>query len=350
MNVSHMNRMGIPARRINRKGIAPRRTTLSILPMVATLMFAASGSVGRAAVSTATAHEPLIRNVRSGPVELIVSLDRATAQIAEQVKLTLTARAPTGVPITFPQNQSYLGSFNVLQVSDTPDIPITDGRQWTRQYQLESLVAGKQTIPPVSVAYLDGRQAKPLSDIVQSPPLELTITSVLEGTPDPLKFRDIKDVVELPVETHSSSAWIAWSLAGAAGLTLAGVALLVIPTRKRKMSAAQCALSDLERLEHDDLIATGQTQVFYFRLTDIVRQYIGRQCGIAAPKLTTAEFLAQATRHQSLDQPQQALLRVFLSLADLVKFARFEPGADDAQQAIAKARQFIEQTTAKEKV
>ncbi len=83
----------------------------------------------------------------------------------------------------------------------------------------------------------------------------------------------------------------------------------------------------MTRLERDDLIAAGQTQVFYFRLTDIVRQYVERRFDIAAPKLTTAEFLDQATRHESLDQPQQSLLRVFLSLADLVKFARFEPGA-----------------------
>jgi hypothetical protein len=38
---------------------------------------------------------------------------------------------------------------------------------------------------------------------------------------------------------------------------------------------------------------------------------------------------------------------VFLSLADLVKFARVEPAADDARQAIVKARQFIEQSAGK---
>ncbi len=64
-----------------------------------------------------------MRNVRSGPVELIVTLDHATAQIAEPLTLTLTVQAPNGVTVTFPQDQASLGSFNVLEVSDTPDVP-----------------------------------------------------------------------------------------------------------------------------------------------------------------------------------------------------------------------------------
>ncbi len=63
------------------------------------------------------------------------------------------------------------------------------------------------------------RGATPVSDMIQSPSLDTRITCVLEGQPDPLKCRDIEDVVALPVESQPSHLWITWSLGGGAVLT-----------------------------------------------------------------------------------------------------------------------------------
>ena len=349
MNRHGTSRDGHPRVREDHALMVGRHHTLAILLIASTLIAMLSVSVAWADNATAMPSERLVRNVQNGPVELTVTLSRGKAQIAEPLMLTLTARAPSGVTITFPPNSTMLGSFNVLQVSDTPDVPTRSGREWTRQYRLESLVAGKQTIPPVSVAYVDRRQTKSVSDVVSSPELELTITSMLEGTPDPLKFRDIKDVVDFSTESQPLPAWIAWSFAGAFVLTLLGVALVVWPKRASRVSPSEWAMTELTRLERDDLIATGHKQDFYFRLTDIVRQYIEQRFDIAAPKLTTAEFLGKATRHASLNERQQLLLHDLLSRADLVKFARFEPTVDIAQQAIASAREFIRPETVEEK-
>jgi hypothetical protein len=318
--------------------------------ILALAVAAAIGSLMSTARAAASETAPIVRTARRGPVELTVTLDRATAQIAEPVKLSIAARAPEGVTITFPQHQTALGSFDVVKCSDTPDIPVDGGRLWTRDYQLECLSAGTQVIPPIAVAYRDSRQSTQPAATMESPSFEVTIASVLEGTPDPLQFRDIKDVVELRDEVDASSAWIAWSLAGAAVLTLAGVALLVVPSRQRRQTPARWALAELARLQSADLLASGQTHAFYCRLTDIVRSYVERQLGIAAPTLTTAEFLDEATQHESLDESRRALLREFLQLADLVKFARLEPGADGAHEAIGTARRFIEHAYTRENV
>ncbi len=329
--------------------MAARRPRMAIRRNLCVLTAMLCGQIALGADAPATATEPLTRSVRGGPVELTVSLSRGTVQVAEPLTLTLTARAPQGVTVTLPQDPTSLGSFHVLQVRDTPDVPTGDGREWTRHYQLENLAPGKHTIPPISVAYVDGREATALSGLVASAPLEATVTSVLEGTPDPLKFRDIKDVVDLPEASGPAlPAWVTWSLTGGSVLALAGVAILVWPTRDRQLSPHAWAETELARLEQDDLIARGEIQLFYFRLTDIVRQYIERQIGIAAPKLTTVEFLDQATRDESLSQPQQNLLRGILTLADYVKFARFAPQEAEARQAIDTTRQFIEQVTAEE--
>ncbi len=164
-----------------------------------------------------------------------------------------------------------------------------------------------------------------------------------------MKFRDIKDVVDLPVVEKPSHAWLYWSVGSGTALALAGVALLAWPNRSSRRSAKDRALAELAELQQSDLLAKGLTEQYYVRLTTIVRQYIENQFGIAAPKLTTEEFLDQTASSSLLDDGQRGTLRVFLSLADLVKFARFQPGHEDANQAIQRATQFIEQSAVEKK-
>lgn len=301
--------------------------------------------LGLIASAAGAAETSAISRVESqGPITVTATLEKSDVQIAEPVTLTLKVDAPEDVLVTLPQQQDKLGTWNVLSMHDTADLPTNDGRQWIRRYQVESLVPGPQTIPPISIAYSDQRSSTPTSDVIESPALELTVRSVLEGTPDPLAFRDIKDVVDLPHKETTSDAWLYWSASGAAALTFAAVALLVWPSRDRSLSAKQTALAQLNDLERAELLENGQTELFYVRLTNIVRHYIENQFDIAAPKLTTDEFLAEAVDSTWLDVSQQQTLREFLSTADLVKFARLEPHREDATDAIERARQFVQQS------
>lgn len=296
--------------------------------------------------SAAGAAEPsaLTRSESQGPVTVTATLEKSDAQIAEPITLTLKVDTPENVLITLPAQQDKLGTLNVLSMNDTADLPTKDGRQWIRRYQVESLLPGPQTIPPIAIAYSDQRSSTPTSDVMETPALEMNVRTVLEGTPDPLAFRDIKDVVDLPQQATNSNAWLYWSASGAALLTLAGVTLLVLPSRDRSLSAQQKALSQLDELDEAELLEKGQTELFYVRLTNIVRHYIENQFDIAAPKLTTDEFLAEMVSSTHLEVSQQQTLREFLSTADLVKFARLEPHRQDAADAIGHARQFVQHT------
>ncbi|MFI4873854.1 MAG: hypothetical protein ACIALR_00845 [Blastopirellula sp. JB062] len=286
------------------------------------------------------------RVISHGPVTATMTLEKRQAQIAEPLTATLTVDAPAGVLITLPQNQMKLGAFNVLSSSDAADLPTSEGRQWIRRYQLESLTPGEQIVPSISIAYSDQRSGAPTSDVAQSPELKVMITSVLEGSPDPLKFRDIHGVVELAVADAPSEAWLYWSLGGGICLAAAGAALLLWPVRNKRLSAKAQALAQLAQLQSSDLLQAGQTELFYVRLTNILRQYVERELNIAAPRLTTDEFLEQAVSSDSLNDQLRAMLRSFLTQADLVKFARLEPGRDVADQAIERARQFIQTSAA----
>jgi hypothetical protein len=95
------------------------------MSLLLSLLFSA---IAVAAEDVSRTIQPQTQHTRRGPVELTVTLDRATAQIAEPLTLTLTVQAPIAVTISLPRQQSARGRFNVLNVTDTPDIPTDHGR------------------------------------------------------------------------------------------------------------------------------------------------------------------------------------------------------------------------------
>jgi hypothetical protein len=85
-------------------------------------------------------------------------------------------------------------------------------------------------------------------------------------------------------------------------------------------------------------------EVFYTRLSDIVRRYLEGQWGLRAPERTTEEFLYEVSRDHALSVEHKELLGAFLQESDLVKFARLRPGADDKQRAFDAAEKFVRDT------
>jgi hypothetical protein len=91
-------------------------------------------------------------------------------------------------------------------------------------------------------------------------------------------------------------------------------------------------------------VEAGRQEEFYVRLSTIVRAYLEARFHLRAPEMTSEEFLQAAQRDPQLASPQRARLGQFLSEADLVKFARHQPAAADAERAQDAAREFVEST------
>jgi hypothetical protein len=99
------------------------------------------------------------------------------------------------------------------------------------------------------------------------------------------------------------------------------------------------AIRELRRLREEN----PPVEEFYTRLSDIVvRQYLEGQMGLRAPERTTEEFLYEVSRdHSPFRGTPEDLLGAFLQEADLVKFARFQPGAEDRKRALDAAEKFV---------
>lgn len=101
----------------------------------------------------------------------------------------------------------------------------------------------------------------------------------------------------------------------------------------------------LDALKTDDLPARGQVKEFYFRLSEIVRGYLGERYGFDALECTSAELMTSLRKRSTPGLPEEGLMR-FVSESDLVKYAKAESSPEACQDALAFGYELLEKTWA----
>lgn len=108
------------------------------------------------------------------------------------------------------------------------------------------------------------------------------------------------------------------------------------------------ALEKLQLLEKGDLLAKGSYLPFFVALSDVLRGYIEEAHGLRAPELSTEEFLAEIAHTHPFHEGEEAFLRQFLQLADLVKFAKKDATEPVCREALLHARAFVESSPSRQ--
>lgn len=284
---------------------------------------------------------PVIQTTDKDGIRFTVEADRATAQVADPITVRFHVEAPAGAMVTFSPAEKTLGSLTVRETRDAFDVPSNQGRTWTRTQVVESLAAGAVEVPAVTVAYKQKVDGVEQTGEIASPALAIEVTSILPADADPLKFRDIKGEVTIAPPQTTPIWW--WYVGGAAAAATA-CGVWWYRRRRRPLTAAERALAELARLDIDEYLRGSLVQDLYVAMTGIVRHYIERRFALHAPRQTTPEFLAGLCGEASFALEHKRLLEEFLEAADLVKFARFSPAADDVYAARAAAERFIRGT------
>ena len=123
-----------------------------------------------------------------------------------------------------------------------------------------------------------------------------------------------------------------------AGRSACGCSCTKSPCRHSRPTSARCRNSQFARGLRD----TGQDKIFAIAASDAVRHYLENAYQMPAPERTTEEFLQVAASHVWLHGELTTLLRRFLEFCDLAKFAGQQFGAEEREQLLNAAREFIE--------
>ncbi|HWF18818.1 MAG TPA: hypothetical protein VG754_06095 [Verrucomicrobiae bacterium] len=149
-----------------------------------------------------------------------------------------------------------------------------------------------------------------------------------------------------PLEIPNGWLWF-WGVL----IALAFVAACYFAWRYWRKKAATPILASIvppherARLKLQEALALiSQPRPFCILVSDTVRLYLEERFHFHAPERTTEEFLHELQSSDLLLPDQKTSLGEFLSMCDMVKFARYEPGTTELEALHQSAVRLIDET------
>ena len=275
---------------------------------------------------------------------LSVRADKQQYEIGDYIQITITLNGNKSIQYFWPESDA-LSSFDLI--SEKPIDTVVSGQNitLTKELLISIYEAGTVYYPQVIIPYHIPNDTSTYTLVSDS--VQLQISGIEVDTTQGIK--PITDVLDVSVRKNIWP-WVALII----GL-LVIVGFLIWYFKFRKAPKQQVVnqvqelplhtryLVRLQSLEEKKLWQQDQRKLYYSELTDILRQYLEDRFGISALEHTSEEILQQAGRHHEV-RSFVADIRYVLELADMAKFAKSHPIADENIRAMQLVRSFVEQT------
>lgn len=315
-------------------------------------------------------YRPFWRNVRITLTLLILVLSLASSAqapqvearleknsiwLGDQIKLSLKATFnPEQNRVQFPSLNDTFNHLEVIGKSKLDTVQQGNTIQLTQQISLTSFDSGRWEIPALNftIQPLNGDTTYSLSSKI----LVLNIQTPQVDTSQP--FKPIMAIRDAKMPLKEILMYAAIGL-----LLLTALILLILYLYKRwkkskktttplpikpSLSPHEKATKALNELEQKQLWQAGEEKLYYTELSEIVRLYLEEQFKIECFEKTTSEIVYQVKRVRLLN-PFRQVIRDTLSLADMVKFAKAKPLADEHIQALNSIQEFVTESNKKVK-
>lgn len=278
---------------------------------------------------------------------LAASITPEFANVGDMVLYHLEVGHPSDVSVKMPPRPKlHPYSFNGLDhtVAPSPDDPNLLIEKWTLKvgvYHLERADIPSLTLEVVTP---DGS-----AQLVVPPQPFTVVTAMSDAEAKPREMAPPEKIWE----ADYTLLYVGGAALGAVVVALLGWSLVrrlfakkaavvvVAPPQPLEVRARQALLA----LQNQGLVAKGRKREFFFRLSEIVRGYLGERFGFDAMESTTTELLALVR-----DRPTPGLdyggLRSWCEMGDLAKFAKEDPSDEACSQALTAALAIIDETTA----
>lgn len=104
------------------------------------------------------------------------------------------------------------------------------------------------------------------------------------------------------------------------------------------------AINCLDKIKQEKAWQHGRSKEYHTQLTEVLREYIERVFYINSMEMTSDEILEQFRFMRIEQKSVYQSLQQILKLADLVKFAKFDPAPDENELSLMNAYLFVNQT------
>ena len=285
---------------------------------------------------------------------LIVSatLDSTTLFIGDQTDLHFRATCEAGEQVTMPVlDKELIPGVEIVDRTIVDTLSLKDGRvQYDQYLTVTSFEDSLFYIAPLPFVSGD--------DTVWSDGLTLNVVQPFEMDTTDMAITDIKGVYKAPIWWWGIFRWVLLALL-LAGVGVAGYYLITYLQRRKLEEAGnevvteplrpaeEVALEKLDAIKEKKIWQQGQVKEYYTQLTDVVREYIARRFEVSSVEQTSDETLRDIRPLLSERKDLYDQLRKMLTLADLVKFAKWSTTPDENELSLRNAYTFVKETTIK---
>ena len=284
-------------------------------------------------------------------IVVAATLDSTMIFIGDQTDLHLQATMNAGEQVNLPAyGDNLMDGIEIVDRTIADTTTLSDGRTQVNQYL--TITSFKD-----SLFYIAPQPFVSGEDTVWSEPLSLNVVQPFE-VDTTLAITDIKDIQKAPIWWWGIIRWILLALL-IIGLGI-GIYYLVRYIQKHRTltgeeekkeplrPAEEVALEKLDEIKAEKIWQDGKVKEYHTELTDVIREYISRRYEVSSTEKTSDETLRDLKPKMKDQKDLFERLRKMLSLADLVKFAKWTTTPDENESALLTAYDFVKETTPKE--
>ncbi len=295
----------------------------------------------------------IFQNISAQQVSASAKLDSTLILIGGQIDLKLEVSQPEGIKINFPVfNDTIIKSVEIVDKGQIDTLRMDNNRLVLSQlYRITSFDSGLHYIPPIQFELIDGELKKSFKTEAMS---LMVVNPFKEVNPEKGIF-DIKGVQDSPFKLAEILDYI--YLYGGIVLILALLTWLFLYYRRKRQGkgsvfintkpdepAHVIAMRELDKIKNAKLWEHNKVKEFYTLLSNTLREYIENRYQIPALEKTSIEILNEMESTSDIDKAVIKQLNQVLELSDLVKFAKFQPLADENSLSLMNAYFFVDKT------
>lgn len=282
---------------------------------------------------------------------IIVSaaIDSTTIYIGDQTDMHLRATIESTEQVALPRyGEILIDGIEIVERTGVDTTVLQDGRvQLNQTLTLTAFSDSLFFIPPQP--FVSGE------DTLWSDGMSLNVIQPFE-IDTTLAITDIKPLQRAPIWWWGIIRWVllaigcillgigAWYFIKWAMHRKKGGELQLAEVEKRP--AEEVALEKLDKIKAEKIWQEGKVKEYQTELTDVIREYIGRRYEVKSTEKTSDETLRELKPLMGEQKELFERLRKMLSLADLVKFAKWHTTPDENESALLTAYDFVHETTA----
>lgn len=290
-----------------------------------------------------------VLSIKGQEVNITSSFDTSRIFIGDQIQYTIKVDKPSGLRLSIPFFKDTLCKNLEILSGPVVDSSSQNGRtSIIEKYIVTSFDSGKYQLPPV---FAESQGKDGLKRFFSDYSLLEVIRVNIAPADTTSKIYDIIKPYRAPVTVDEIMPWVL-----IIALIAVAVWLIIRYIRKhRKYKTGEepvanpdpahvIAFRELEELKAEELWQKGDVRNYYTRLTEILRQYLENRFGVFSLELTTAETLESLLRTGFRKDESYNQLKTVLTVADLVKFAKYNPESSEHELLYQNSWNFVDTT------